>query len=473
MSSQARKAMLLLTGMLAGCSVMDVNLARQQLASGDSAQVAKAEADLTLLSTRGYQDATLALAQWRGSQGDLQGLAQVKAQLQPAELPARDGNAELRYLRWLVPATVWVPDWIPEAEQRLRLRQQQQQDVFELQMKLYAQHPTRLDAKALAPEFKQLNRDQLLSADLWLRAQLRLPVLQESAESGDLQQACAVTPSGEPLLHCFEVQLDWLRRGKSGPVSDIETWKQAVSEEYQQGQLTVVELSSLLDDLVSSRPNGPQLPVATELGRLAIEQPAIALRLYDLLLDQPGQESETAEMERHLQELGKAGEIRAYVLLGRLYTQSPRRTPDLTKAQTFLQQGVADPEGAYWLGRMNLSGQLGEATTERVNRGVTLLITAARGGYRPADNYLAELFATGAGVKRNPVYGYVFSELVLSRSESAGIKRIRAGLTLTPPEQQQAQQLLQQEIHYRSLSAQDGPAMQMTKVAAAENEEQG
>ena len=251
MSSQARKAMLLLTGMLAGCSVMDVNLARQQLASGDSAQVAKAEADLTLLSTRGYQDATLALAQWRGSQGDLQGLAQGKAQLQPAELPARDGNAELRYLRWLVPATVWVPDWIPEAEQRLRLRQQQQQDVFELQMKLYAQHPTRLDAKALAPEFKQLNRDQLLSADLWLRAQLRLPVLQESAESADLQQACAVTPSGEPLLHCFEVQLDWLRRGKSGPVSDIETWKQAVSEEYPQGQLTVVELSSLLDDLVS------------------------------------------------------------------------------------------------------------------------------------------------------------------------------------------------------------------------------
>lgn len=76
-------------------------------------------------------------------------------------------------------------------------------------------------------------------------------------------------------------------------------------------------------------------------------------------------------------------------------------------------------------------------------------------------------------MKRNPVYGYVFSELVLSRSESAGIKRIRAGLTLTPAEQQQAQQLLQQEIHYRSLSAQDGPAMQMTKVAAAENEEQG
>ncbi len=473
MSSQAGKAMLLLTGMLAGCSVMDVNLARQQLTSSDSVLVAKAQADLSELSSQGYQEATLALAQWRGSQGDLDGLAQVKAQLQPKQLPAQDVDEELRYLRWLVPATVWVPDWIPEAEQRLRLRQQQQQDVFELQMKLYAQHPTRLDAKALAPEFKQLNRDEILSADLWLLAQLRLPVLLESAEPADLQQACAVTTSGQPLLHCFEVQLDWLRRGKSGPVGDIEVWQQAVSDSYQKQYLTVVELGSLLDDLVSSRPNGPLLPVATELGRLAIDEPSIALRLYDLLLAQPGQEAETVDMERHLLELGKSGEIRAYVLLGRLYTQSTRRAPDLVKAQTFLQQGVSDPEGAYWLGRMNLSGQLGEATTERVNRGVSLLITAARGGYRRADNYLAELFATGAGVKRNPVYGYVFSELALSRAETAGIKRIRAGLTLTPAEQQQAQQLLQQEIHYRSLSAQDGPAMQMSKVAAAESEEQG
>jgi alginate biosynthesis protein AlgK len=444
MSMQAGRSITLLAGLLAGCSVMDVDLARQELTQGASPQ---SEAMLTSMAASGYQEARFALAEWQAKQGDPEGLLQVKAWLQQEMASSGSSLAEWRYLQWLVPASVSMPQWTAEAQQRLSQRQQRHGDAFALQARLYALHPEQLNPETLRPDFDALDLEDPLKADLWLQAQLRLKALQLPLQEARLQLACdRVGPQGESLQHCLAAKLAAVRHGGSQALSD---WQIQVQQAYDAGHLQPVALGGLMDDLVSSQPNGPQIPAAIELGKLGMTDADIALRVYDLQLGQPGEEEETRAMEDRLLALAHDGHLLAYSQLGRLYLNSPRRVVDIAKAKAYLEQGAGTPEGAYWLAQIYLSGQLGDATAEHVQRGVTLMVSAARAGHRKADAYLAELFGEGAGVVRNPVYAYVFSELALSRSDSKQIARLKQSLALDASQQAQAEQLLRQELKNR------------------------
>jgi alginate biosynthesis protein AlgK len=445
MSMQAGRAITLLAaGFLAGCSVMDVDLARQQLAQGQTQQ---GEAMLTEMATQGYQEARFASAEWQAKQGDPDGLLQVKAWLQQEMERSGSSLAEWRYLQWLVPASVSMPQWTGEAEQRLAVRQQKLGDAFALQARLYALHGDQLNAETLRPAFDALDLTDPMKADLWLQAQLRLHVLQLPLQGARLQLACDRAGSqGEPLQHCLAGKLAALRNGGSQTLAD---WQQQVQQAYEAGHLAAPSIGVLMDSLVSSKPNGPQIPAAIELGTLAMTDADVALRVYDLQLGLPGDEAETQAMEQRLQQLAHDGHLLAYSQLGRLYLNSPRRVIDIPKAKAYLEQGASTPEGAYWLAQIYLSGQLGEATPDHVQRGVALMVSAARGGHRKADAYLAELFGEGEGVIRNPVYAYVFSELALARSDSNKLTRLKQSLALSPSQQAQADQLLRQELRSR------------------------
>jgi len=444
MSMQAGRAITLLAGLLAGCSVMDVDLARQQLAQGQSP---KSEAMLTSMAATGYQEARFALAEWQAKQGDPEGLLQVKAWLQQEMDASGSAIPEWRYLQWLVPASVSMPQWTAEAKQRLADRQQRRGDAFALQARLYALHPDQLDPETLRPDFDALDLTTPMKADLWLQAQLRLPALQLPVQEPRLQMACEhAGGQGEPLQHCLAAKLAASRHGGSQALPD---WQEQVKQSFEAGHLQTAGLAALMDDLGSSQPNGPQIPTAIELGKLAMAAPDIALRVYDLQLGQPGEEGETQAMENRLEQLAQEGHLLAYSQLGRLYLNSPRRVIDISKAKAYLEQGASTPEGAYWLAQIYLSGQLGDATAEHVQRGVSLMVDAARGGHRKADAYLAELFAKGDGVVRNPVYAYVFSELALSRSESNKMTKLQQSLTLNAAQKSAAEHLFRQEAQSR------------------------
>lgn len=422
MSRQARNVMLLV-GLLAGCSVQDVNLARQQLASGDPLQQRAGQHMLETLSAQGYTTATQALAMRYGAANDIAALRQMKARM--AQAGQLNPQNELIYLRWLLDASARIPEWVPEVDRRLLQRQQARGDVFELLTRLYEREPSR-DTRQLVAIFQQLDVQQVLSASRWLRGQTMVDALFKVAKPAALQQACATVLAGGRYVDCLYTQLFWLRSGRVEAVKDVPTWVEQVHQGVAAGQVSTAELAELMDAALVARPGAAQKSIAISLGALEPDAPAIALRRYALLVPVEGNEAETDKIEQHLHQLNKAGYLRAGTLLGKLYLDSPRRVPDMQKARRYLTTSASDPQAAYWLGTMLLSGQLGDATTDKVEQGVGLLVKSGRQGYRRADIYLANLFAHGLGVARNPAYASVFARLVNGHADNLPMQRLLA-----------------------------------------------
>lgn len=437
---------MLLVGLLAGCSVQDVNLARQQLASGDPVEQKAGQNMLESMSGQGYTSATQALAMRYGVANDIAALRQIKARM--ALAGRLNPQSELLYLRWLLDASARIPEWVPEVDTRLLQRQQTRGDVFELLARLYEREPS-LDTGQLVAIFQHLDLQQALPAARWLRGQTSVDALFKVSKTPALQQACATVTAGGRYVDCLYTRLFWLRSGRTEAVKDVTTWVEQVHQGLDAGQVTTAELAVLMDEAVVARPGAAQKSIAVSLGALAPEAPAIALRRYALLVSSEGSEAETDKMEQHLRRLDKAGYLRAGTLLGRLYLDSPRRVPDMQKARRYLSASASDPQAAYWLGTMLLSGQSGDATTDKVEHGVSLLVQSGRHGYRRADIYLANLFAHGLGVVRNPVYASVFARLVMGHADNPVMHRLLDDLHMTPDAQRQADALLQREQAWR------------------------
>lgn len=413
---------------VAGCTVMDTNLAMQQVREG-GASAQQGINTLRTLSAAGYEDARLAMAQWQAGQGDRAALLQVKNwlladwQRQPA-----NSRAQLRYLRWLVPVTATVPEWTTEAQRLLLARQQQQGDVFPLLARLYALHPQQLEVASLRGAFDALDLDNYEGADSWLQAQLRLPALVDRQDPARLKQACGqVAGQLAGNGHCYAATLAGLRWRKAA----LDDWQHQTIEAIKAHQLDEQGVAGLMDDLMSSQPNGPQLVLARLLGDQMPDAQEVAIRRYTLMLPAEGPEDETLAMEQHLQKLAQGGDARASMLLGRLYLHSPRRPTETAKAMAYFAAAKGNAEAAFWLGQIYLSGRLGDATAQHVQHGIDLLVSAARGGYPKADAELAETFALGKGVKPNPQYAWVFASLAMERSDSVKMHNLLDGLKAT------------------------------------------
>lgn len=427
---------------LDGCTVMDVDLARQQIQQGD-ADAGQAQVRLQQLAQAGYVDARQALVEWRARQGDQAALQQVKSWLQAAwHAHPQNDEVALRYLRWLVPATALQPAWTGEADRLVQQRQQVRSDVFPLLARLYALHPDTLPVQRIRPLFDQLKVSTPDGASSWLKAQRRLPALLDDQDPARLVQACQQV-QGQPdtYLDCLSAEQAGLRYRKQ----PLDSWQKKVADALEQKQIGVPELVVLLDELTSSLPNGEQNSVALTLAALRPDEPEVAIRRYMLQVDVAGPEAETVAMEKQLTTLATAGDVRASVLLGRLYLQSPRRVPDVPRAMRYLEVATNDADGAYWLGQVYLSGRLGDATPERVEKGVGLLVKAARKQQKHADGSLALLYGQGLGVQSNPVYAWVFSSLARARSDSPKMQQLQASLHLDAAQQAQAARLLEQE----------------------------
>lgn len=456
MSRQARNVMLLVA-VLTGCSVQDVNLAQQQLTSSDPGQQSAGLETLESMSGRGYVDATVALAKRYDDTGDIAALRQVKARMARAALSGP--QEELSYLGWLLDASARIPEWVPEVDRRLLQRQQARGDVFDLLTRLYQREPS-LDTHQLVAVFQLLDLRQAIPASRWLRGQIAIDGLFKVATESSLQQACATVMEQGRYVDCLQTRLFWLRAGRPQAVKDVKTWVEQVHQGLDAHTISVADLGGLMDDAVVARPGAAQKNIALALGALAPDEPAIALRRYALIVSSEGTEEETDKMEAHLRRLNQEGYLRAGTLLGRLYLDSPRRVPDMQKARRYLSAATQDPQGAYWLGSQLLSGQLGDASADKVSQGCALLVQSGRQGYRRADIYLANLFARGQGVVRNPVYASVFARLVAGRHANIpAMSRLLDDLHLSVAEQAQADALLKREQAWRDkLSVETRPA---------------
>lgn len=113
------------------------------------------------------------------------------------------------------------------------------------------------------------------------------------------------------------------------------------------------------------------------------------------------QAGDFARAESELSAEANAGNVRAQILMGRLYREprNPARNP--ATAYEWLKRAAegGDAGASYWVGVMT---QLGEGTTKDTSQAVAWWRKAAEGGHAPAMGVLAASYLNGSGVPKDP-----------------------------------------------------------------------
>jgi TPR repeat protein len=370
------------------------------------------------------------------------------------------GEKELLYITNLLKVLDQEPAWVNETREALWSRQLRRADVpYEL-VNFYSHYPQQPDLEKLKTLISQSDQRLAPNQRIWLWGMLRLPdMLKTQTTLDELAVTCQkiasttsafgyVQPSNLQL--CHRAQLMLLRQQGS---HDSEKLLADIGADLNAGRLQGSDLLPLMNILQSNAGGAPMDEQTIALGRLGEgKDPAVALAVIALLLNQTGDEAETVQLEQELMQLRQQGELQASYLLGRLYLEGQRKVADPVIAEKMLLTAKELPEAGYLLGRLYISGLLGEPS--RVQLGVDALVQSARKGYVKSDAMLADSFHDGPGVKGNFVYAWVFATLVLQQQPTnARQLRVLAAINLDSDHQLQANVLLQRERLMRVTSA--------------------
>jgi hypothetical protein len=365
----------------------------------------------------------------------------LKAQLQHDP----SGEKELLYIANLMQVIDLEPGWADEIRNTLWVRQQRRGDVMYELITFYAQYPQQPSYADLRQLILQSDKRLAPNQRTWLWAMVRLPdMLKIQTTAAELRSMCQQISFNTPafgyvqpsdLQLCRRAQLMLLRQNSSNKNSNND-WPElftAISAELKGGRLLDSDLLPLMQILQSSVAGAPMNEQALALGRLAQPQNHdVALAVIAILLSQPGDETETKRLEQQLLQLQQQG----------------------------------DPQAAYLLGQLYLSGLL--TGTPQIQQGVNLLVQAARQGYARADEALAIAFHNAPGVKANPVYAWVFTSLAQQKLNSPSLQQLRSSLVLDKQHQQQAHELLTQELRARNV---DGMPLSVVPQLLSEGDE--
>jgi hypothetical protein len=365
----------------------------------------------------------------------------LKAQLQHDP----SGEKELLYIANLMQVIELEPDWTDEIRNTLWVRQQRRGDVMYELITFYARNPQQPGYADLRQLVLQSDKRLAPNQRTWLWAMVRLPdMLKTQTTAAELRSMCQQISFNTPafgyvqpsdLQLCRRAQLMLLRQNSSNKNGGND-WPElytAISAELKGRRLLDSDLLPLMQILQSSVAGAPMNEQALALGRLAQPQNHdVALAVIAILLSQPGDETETKRLEQQLLQLQQQG----------------------------------DPQAAYLLGQLYLSGLL--TGTPQIQQGVNLLVQAARQGYARADEALAIAFHNAPGVKANPVYAWVFTSLAQQKLNSPSLQQLRSSLVLDKQHQQQAHELLTQELRARNV---DGMPLSVVPQLLSEGDE--
>nr|WP_321271585.1 hypothetical protein [uncultured Tolumonas sp.] len=393
----------------------------------------------------------------------------LKAQLQHDP----SGEKELLYIANLMQVIELEPGWADEIRNTLWARQQRRSDVMYELITFYARYPQQPGYSDLHRLVSQSDKRLASNQRSWLWAMVRLPdMLKTQTTAAELHSMCQQISFNTPafgyvqpsdLQLCRRAQLMLLRQNGGNDWPELYT---AISAELKGRRLLDSDLLPLMQILQSSVAGAPMNEQALALGRLAQPQNHdVALAVISILLSQPGDETETKHLEQQLLQLQQQGDPQASYLLGRLYLEGRRKEADPVVAEKMLKAAADLPEANYLLGRLYLSGLL--TGTPQIQQGVDLLVQAARQGHARADEALAIAFHNTPGVKANPVYAWVFTSLAQQKLNSPSLQQLRSSLVLDKRHQQQAHELLTQELRARNV---DGMPLSTVPQLASEGD---
>lgn len=441
----------------AGCAGLpDQRLAQEALERGD---LATAQSNYQALAAMGYADAQVGLADMQVASGD--SAQQAKAEKLYREAAQTSPRARARLGKWLAAKPGASDAEHREAERLLSQAFEQGEDSALVPLiVLYLQYPQ---------SWPEIDPQQRI--DQW-RAR-GLP-------QADLAQIILYRTQGTYAQHLGEIEQvcqRWLRRmdvcwyelatvyQMQGNAEKQKVLLEQLRAAYKAGRVPGERVDSVAGVLADGELGQPDPQTAQALlEEIAPSYPAAWVSLAKLLYDYPDQ-GDLEKMLGYLKNAQDAAQPRAELLLGRLYYDGKWAPQDPRKAERHLLKAAAsEPQANYYLGQIYRRGFLGKVYPQKA---VDHLILAARAGQASADMALAQLWPQGRGIQPNRVNAYVFGQLAVQQQvpqASDLLGQIEA--QLPPAERSQAQQLLKREQQSRGnnwqatvslLQSQDSP----------------
>ncbi|MCO6058312.1 alginate biosynthesis TPR repeat lipoprotein AlgK [Pseudomonas sp. MOB-449] len=437
---------------LAGCAGLpDERLAREALKRGDNST---AEQNFRQLAELGYADAAVGLADLQVASGD-------PAQLQKAEQTYRQAmdqspRAKARLGRLLARKAELSPAERRETAQLLEesFEAGEESSLLPLVM-LYLQYPQDFPSVNVPARIAQWRAEGHIQAEL---AQILYYRTQGTYDQhlAEIERICTANLS---LADVCYVELATVYQ-KQGNADAQQKLLDGLMAGHQAGRIPAQRVESVAQALADADIGKPDEGKAKELlEALVPAYPAAWVSLAKLIYEYPGQ-GDTEQMLDYL-EKGRAASLpRAELLLGRLYYEGKLVPQDPQKAEEHLLKAApTEPTAHYLLGQIYLRGYLGDIAPDKA---LDHLLSAARNGQINADFALGQMYTQGKGIQRNLVNAYVFSQLALPKNTPQAQELAQqVEQQLPPADRDRAAQLLREE---RATRGAIEPATQMSSL---------
>ncbi|NWL79801.1 alginate biosynthesis protein [Pseudomonas taiwanensis] len=431
---------------LAGCAGLpDERLAHEALKRGDSST---AEQNYRQLADLGYADAAVGLADLQVASGD-------PAQLQKAEQTYRQAidqspRAKARLGKLLARKTQLSQ---AERQETARLLEEsfeagEESSLLPLVM-LYLQYPQDFPSVNVPARIAKWRAEGHTQAEL---AQILFYRTQGSYDQhlGEIEQICTRNLA---LADVCYVELATVYQ-KQGNADAKEKLLEQLMAGYRAGRIPAQRVESVALVLADADIGTPDEGKAKELlEALAPAYPAAWVSLAKLIYEYPEQ-GDTEQLLGYLEKGRAASQPRAELLQGRLYYEGKLVPQDPKKAEEHLLKAAAtEPTANYLLGQIYLRGYLGDIDPDKA---LDHLLRAARSGQINADFALGQMYAQGKGIQRNLVNAFVFSQLALPKNTPQALELAQSVQQQLPPaERPRAEQLLREERAVRGAAAPD------------------
>ncbi|BAN46917.1 alginate biosynthesis TPR repeat lipoprotein AlgK [Metapseudomonas resinovorans] len=421
---------------LAGCAGLpDERLAREALQRGDNTT---AEQNFRELADLGYADAAVGLADLQVASGD-------PAQLQKAEQTYRQAmdqspRAKARLGKLLARKADLNPAERRETAQLLEesFEAGEQSSLLPLVM-LYLQYPQDFPSVNVPERIKQWRAEGHTQAEL---AQILFYRTQGTYDQhlGEIEEICTRNLAVADVCY-VELTTVYQKQDKGDARQQLLDQLMAG---YQAGRIPAQRVDAVSQVLADADIGTPDEGKARELlEAVAPSYPAAWVSLAKLLYDYPAL-GDTEQMLGYL-EKGRAASLpRAELLQGRLYYEGKLVPLDPKKAEEHLQKAApTEPTANYLLGQLYLRGYLGDIAPDKA---LEHLLSAARNGQVNADFALAQMYAQGKGIRPDLVNAYVFSQLALPKNTPQALELAQqVEQQLPTAERARAEQLLRDE----------------------------
>ncbi|PKH07921.1 hypothetical protein CXF93_04315 [Moritella sp. Urea-trap-13] len=386
-----------------GCtSMLDVDYAR---VLNEQGQNSKSEEMLLSLNSAGYYEATAGLARFYANSTDPE--KQKLAGKYYQELLKEDPEFELAYLRWMNKMSRVNSKYKEPTYRSLWQRQVRFGDVSVLLARFYSWHRDTYDVREIDPLFDQWRKQGIEQyRDVAMMFLNNYPFPEKYIADIDFLCSQPSTPESD-LAVCHQLYLK-LEKQK-GDVDAIGKRATIITANYKQGLITDEDVFRCSRILIEDEFGESLLVKGVELAEIDLDSDRLFLLSARYELEQTILMSNDVLLYG-LIDRADNGSREARLMLGKLYLKGYRVPDDPILAEHYLGFISDDALGAYYLGTLYVSGKLGAG---KLQQGIDLLLYSARLNEAKSYKQLAIAFHGSPGIKANPTYVWVFSNMAM------------------------------------------------------------